>query len=151
MNEIILEYLKVLLSWSTVSLLMIVIFRKHILLVLTSINRGFEAKFAGVSLKIPPFEIKDEAINGSVKKASINMVYGRLPELSEFHYNILKKFYEKGDYDTLDVSKNLIESFRELKELGYLGWESETKKNGSFILKDFVLTESAKNIVKSLK
>jgi hypothetical protein len=151
MNEMILEYLRLLLSWPAVSLLIIFIFRKYISLFLTSINRGFEAKFAGVSLRLPPLEIKEESTDGPAKKASINIAYESDPELSQFHIYILKKFYEKGDYDTLTVSKNLIETFRELKLLGFLGWESETMKNGSFILKNFILTKTAKDLVGSNK
>ncbi len=99
------------------------------------------------------FDIKEGATNNYVEKTSTDMICGRFffLILKEFHINILKKFYEKGDYDVLDVSKNLISPFRELKGLGFLDWKSETKKNDCIILNDFVLTKSAKDLVKSIK
>ena len=151
MNDIILEYLRLVLGWPGVALLIVLILRKHIWFFLTSIHRGIEAKFAGIYLKIPPLEIKDEETDGTIKRASVTLANERVPILGEFHTKILKKFYEKGDYDTLNVSRYLIETFRELKELGYIGWESETKNYGNFILTNFVLTKSGKKIAESMK
>jgi len=68
-------------------------------------------------------------------------------ELKEFCLSILRKFHEKGNYDSLDVSVNLIDDFRQLKDFGYLDWKSENKKNEGFVLKDFILTEEGKRIV----
>lgn len=151
MNDIILEYLKVVFSWPAVALLIVLILRKHIRLFLSSIHRGIEAKFAGIYFKIPPLEIKDEETDGTIKKASVTLAAERIPELDEFHAKILKKFYEKGDYDTLNVSGNIIETFRRLKELEFIDWESETKNKGIFILTNFVLTKFGKKIVESMK
>jgi hypothetical protein len=151
MNDFILEYLRLVLSWPAVALLIVLILRKHIRLFLSLIHRGIEAKFAGIYFKIPPLEIKDEETDGTFKRASVTLANERVPILSEFHTKILKKFYEKGDYDTLNVSRNLIETFRELKELGYIDWESEAKNDGNFILTDFILTKTGKKIVESMK
>ena len=68
-------------------------------------------------------------------------------ELKEFCLSILRKFHKKGNYDSLDVSVNLIDDFRQLKDFGYLDWKSENKKNEGFVLKDFILTEEGKRIV----
>jgi len=109
MNDIIIEYLKLFLSWPCVALLIVLILRNHIQLFLTTIHRGIEAKIGDIFFKIPPLEIKDEKTDSAIRKASVTLANERV--LSKLHTNILKQFYEKGGYDTLNVSRYLIDTF----------------------------------------
>lgn len=65
--------------------------------------------------------------------------------LTELQMKILKEFLDRGDYDTLNVSKALINDFRQLKILGLLQWASEEEKEKQFTLKDFGITEEGKS------
>lgn len=139
------EYITVLAPWAwpivtlVLVLVFLLVFRREIGLLLSRIR---EAKVGPVSLYLE--ERKTEAGERVAKvTAEVQVPAG----LSELQTKILQEFKRRGDYDTMNVSKNLIGDFRYLRMHGLLAWDREEDKGDQVSLTNFGVTEEGKKKV----
>ena len=132
-----LEYIKALWGWPTVTFVLVLVFRKGIQELLMS--RDFELKWGNVSLSVKETGPRTGSVSIAAKPP--------LPRLTQLQMKILQEFIKRGDYDTLDVSKTLINDFRQLRDFGFLSWEKETDKGDQVSLAKFGVTEEGKKKV----
>lgn len=142
------EYIKALWGWPTVTLILVMCFRKEIRQVVDLIyKRGIEANLAKGFFKIPPLTVEEHRGESGARVGSVTTQVPTAPKLTEFQMKILQEFIKRGDYDTLDVSKTLIGDFRYLRMYGLLTWEREQDKEDQISLTKFALTEEGKKNV----
>jgi hypothetical protein len=146
MEHIIIEYLKVFWGWPLATIILVLLLKKPLVLLISALARGGEVKLGKYSVKIPSVEIKEEKDGGGIKKAIVSVNSEIPPELTSFQLEILKKFILKGNYDSLNVSKNLIEDFRKLKLVGAFDWSSEETDEKQVTLSDFIVTQKGKEM-----
>lgn len=138
------EYIKALAlwAWPIVTLVLVLVFRKEIRLLLKRIR---EAKVGPVSMILPSVEERKDEAGRQVGKVTAEITIP--PALNELQTKILQEFKTRGDYDTLDVSKNLIGDFRYLRMYGLLTWDREEDKGDQVSLTNFGVTEEGKKKV----
>ncbi len=139
------EYIKALWGWPTVTLILVMCFRKEIRKVVDLIyKRGIEANLAREFFKIPPLTVEEHRGESGARVGSVTTQVPTAPKLTELQMKILQEFIKRGDYDTLGVSKTLIGDFRQMKDYGLLRWEREEDKGDQVSVTRFGVTEEGK-------
>lgn len=131
-----LEYIKALWGWPIVTFVLVLVFRKGIQELLSAMSEGFEFKWGNVSLSVKETGPRTGSVSIAAKPPP--------PRLTQLQMKILQEFIKRGDYDTLDVSKTLINDFRQLRDFGFLRWEKETDKGDQVSVTKFGVTEEGK-------
>jgi hypothetical protein len=130
-------------AWPIVTLLLVLVFRKEIRWLLSMIaTRGFKATLGSASVIVP--SVEDNKAEGGAHVGKVTAEVKTPSGLTEFQTKILKEFVSRGDYDTLNVSKTLINDFRQLKEYGFFRWTQEEDKGDQVALSKFRVTEEGK-------
>ncbi len=142
------EYIKALAlwAWPIVTLALALVFRREIQLLLNNLaTKGFKATWGSASMIVP--SVEDTKVEAGIRAANVRAEVKVPIGPTELQTKILHEFKARGDYDTLNVSKTLIEDFRHLKSIGFLKWETEEDRGDQVSLANFGLTEEGRKKV----
>src|SRR3989338_2365672 len=140
------EYIKALWGWPTVALILILCFRREIRQVIAMMSKGLEAKFGSLSVTFP-LSVEERQTESGRRAGNVTSPVSIPSGVTELQAKILQEFIRRGNYDTMNVSKNLIGDFRYLKMQGFLAWDRDEEKGDQVSLTNFGVTEEGKKKV----
>lgn len=133
------------LAWPLLVLWIVWNFRAEVRQLLVRLKRG---RFMGSEFEI---DVQEPVETRGPKTATITARAQpqHLPDdLTQLQSNILKEFLQRGDYDSMEVSRNLYPDFLKLKEWGLLRWEGEQPTTVGVKVNQFGLTEKGKQVAR---